>query len=278
MIYHLPGLCFYFFSDFLWCYLNSQKIFKPITVILVTGLVCHILFSVFISKNYGFYGIAVSRNLTFLIMLAMSIYIAFNYGEWRISWTCLMWRTRIKIMGNLRRNVFTWESLPGLRPSFISQFMTLYLGSFKINDQTAANVAITSLQFIIVAPHHEYSMYAITTISHIIGQNRPNKIREIIESTFVASFLTVFSMLFLTYIFKNQIAVYYFMTDSSHRYFFIFLNLFILKMCFSSIRCNVNFFLRALDWDQQSKLFLLHSLATISLAYQQQYCFVNTLR
>ena len=29
MIYHLPGLLFYYVADFMWCYLNAQKVLKP---------------------------------------------------------------------------------------------------------------------------------------------------------------------------------------------------------------------------------------------------------
>ena len=47
--------------------------------------------------------------------------------------------------------------------------MTLYLGSFKLDNQTAANIAATNFEGVIVSPHIGYSAYAFTVIGHYIG-------------------------------------------------------------------------------------------------------------
>lgn len=76
MIYHLPAFCFYYISDFLWCFLNAQNVFKPVIKVLEAGLVFHYCFSYFISSVYGFYGIVFSTNLSFFIVFLITLLIA----------------------------------------------------------------------------------------------------------------------------------------------------------------------------------------------------------
>lgn len=56
---------------------------------------------------------------------------------------------------------------------FMFEFMALYLGSFRLDDQTAAHVALTSFEGLIQAPIYGYSIYALTRIGHYIGTNEP---------------------------------------------------------------------------------------------------------
>ena len=51
--------------------------------------------------------------------------------------------------------------------------MTLYLGSFKLDYQTTANVALANFEGVAIAPHLGYSIYALTKIGHFIGENEP---------------------------------------------------------------------------------------------------------
>lgn len=80
MIYHLPGFCFYYISDFLWSYLNAQKIFKPTIGIFSIGLITHCILSYTISKKYGFYGIVVSTNISFFVIMLTTIIVTLRYG------------------------------------------------------------------------------------------------------------------------------------------------------------------------------------------------------
>lgn len=79
MMLHMPGLLCYFLADFFWGYLNSQKIFNPVLYIFIFGLSVHIVLSNTISKTYGFYGIVVSTNITFISMLLATLYTACKY-------------------------------------------------------------------------------------------------------------------------------------------------------------------------------------------------------
>ena len=76
MIYHLPGLCCYFVCDFFMSYLNSQKVFKPILWMFISTFIFHVLLSFLISKPFGFNGIVITTNLTFLFMLIVTVLMA----------------------------------------------------------------------------------------------------------------------------------------------------------------------------------------------------------
>lgn len=47
--------------------------------------------------------------------------------------------------------------------------MTLFLGRFKFQSQTAANVALTNFDNIITSPVIGYSLYLFAKIGHFIG-------------------------------------------------------------------------------------------------------------
>ena len=49
------------------------------------------------------------------------------------------------------------------------EFMALYIGSFKLNDQTAVHVALANYEGCTIAPHFGYSLYTMTTIGQYIG-------------------------------------------------------------------------------------------------------------
>ena len=85
MVYHLPGICFFFISDFLWSFLNSQKVFKPVNYIFIIGLGLHITLSMTVSKAYGFNGIVLSTNITFFVVLCMTLYVALSLAPWKLS-------------------------------------------------------------------------------------------------------------------------------------------------------------------------------------------------
>lgn len=80
MVYHLPGFCFYYISDFFWSYLNSQKVFKPIVGIFCVGLSTHCILSHFISKQYGFNGIIISTNISFFVIMISTFFVVYHYG------------------------------------------------------------------------------------------------------------------------------------------------------------------------------------------------------
>lgn len=71
ILYMLPGLSCFFLSDFIRNCLNSQLIFKPILYVFGICIVLHIIFSMTISKAYGFNGIIFSTNLTFCIVFVL---------------------------------------------------------------------------------------------------------------------------------------------------------------------------------------------------------------
>lgn len=74
LVYQLPGLCCFYISDFLWGYLNSQNVFKPIIKILLSGLGIHCVLSYFISSRYGFIGIIACTNISLILVLMFTLY------------------------------------------------------------------------------------------------------------------------------------------------------------------------------------------------------------
>lgn len=168
MIYHLPAFIFFYISDFLWSYLNSQNIFKPIVGILGFGLLVHFILSLTVSKRYGFNGIIISTNITFFVVLASTILVASYYGKYSLSFDLFKVQNPYEDYKHFVKECF-YIAIPFCLGLFVFEFMTLYLGSFKITHQTAAMVAITNFQAISIAPHVGYSLYAMTKIGHYIG-------------------------------------------------------------------------------------------------------------
>ena len=84
-MYYLPGLFLFYISDFLWSYLNSQKVFKPTITIFIIGLVVHVGLSMTISKKHGFMGMMLSTNITYFLMFVMTIFVVRKYGDWPLT-------------------------------------------------------------------------------------------------------------------------------------------------------------------------------------------------
>lgn len=89
LLYYLPGLFLLFISDFLWSYLNSQKVFKPTITIFIIGVLVHIGLSATVSKSYGFMGMMISTNITYLLVFLMTLYVVFTYGTWPLCYDML---------------------------------------------------------------------------------------------------------------------------------------------------------------------------------------------
>jgi MATE family multidrug resistance protein len=68
-MWQLPGLWCFFLADFLRSYLNAQEIFKELLYANVASCLIHLILSSIFSARYGFYGIILSTNLTFLSLL-----------------------------------------------------------------------------------------------------------------------------------------------------------------------------------------------------------------
>lgn len=60
--------------------LNAQAIFQQLTYTNVATCVFHILISSVLSRSYGFYGIVLSTNLTFLVFLLLVVGTMLKYG------------------------------------------------------------------------------------------------------------------------------------------------------------------------------------------------------
>ena len=85
IMYLMPGLVCFYTSDFIRNCLNSQLIFKPILYVFGFCIGVHIVLSIMISGPYGFNGIMISTNLTFLILLISMLYIERKYSTYKIS-------------------------------------------------------------------------------------------------------------------------------------------------------------------------------------------------
>lgn len=143
-MYYLPGLFLFYISDFLWSYLNSQKVFKPTITIFIIGLVVHVGLSMTISKKHGFMGMMLSTNITYFLMFAMTIFVVRKYGDWPLTLDIFSVKQPYAEYQGLMRGCFN-VAIPSCLNQFIFQFMTLYLGTYHMIKQTAANVAITNL-------------------------------------------------------------------------------------------------------------------------------------
>ena len=58
--------------------------------------------------------------------------------------------------------------------------------------------------------------------------------------------LTIYSLILVSVLFKNQVASFYLKDPQTYKYFFILLNFFVLRMLFSALRHNGFFILRGL--------------------------------
>lgn len=171
-MYHLPGLFCYFIADFFWGYLNSQKVFKLVLYIFLFGFGLHVLLSMTISKSFGFYGIVISTNITFCSMLIITLYAAWQYAPWNLTYDMIDVEDKYFNYFNFVKECL-YIALPYTLNLFMYEFMALYLGSFKLNYQTAAHVALTSFDGVLQAPTLGYSIYALTRIGHYTGLNKP---------------------------------------------------------------------------------------------------------
>lgn len=106
LIYHLPGLCCYFLSDFLWSYLNSQKVFRPILYIFISGLTLHVILSMIVSKTHGFIGIVISTNITFFVILCITVYVAWRHCPWNLSVESFQVEDKYSEYGNFTKECF----------------------------------------------------------------------------------------------------------------------------------------------------------------------------
>lgn len=85
IMYLMPGLVCFYTSDFLRNSLNSQLVFKPILYVFAFCIGAHVVFSMIISTAYGFEGILISTNLTFLTLLICMVFLERKYSTYKIS-------------------------------------------------------------------------------------------------------------------------------------------------------------------------------------------------
>jgi Na+-driven multidrug efflux pump len=84
-VWQLPGLCFFFTADFLRNYLNSQAIFQPLNYANAFACIFHVAISACLSRPFGFYGIVLSTNLTFLVLLLLTIFTLYKHSKWPLN-------------------------------------------------------------------------------------------------------------------------------------------------------------------------------------------------
>jgi Na+-driven multidrug efflux pump len=86
-VWQLPGLWCYFIADFLRNQLSAQAIFKPLNYANAFCCIFHVVISSFLSPRYGFYGIVLSTNLTFIFLLVLVILTLQRNSKWPLDKT-----------------------------------------------------------------------------------------------------------------------------------------------------------------------------------------------
>ena len=88
--------------------------------------------------------------------------------------------------------------------------MTLFVGAFHNSAETAANVILTTIYLIIASVYLGYSLFMVTRIGNLVGENSPKAIINLTKKVFKLSILFVYTIYILLYILQDHIFSFYY--------------------------------------------------------------------
>lgn len=207
-VYQLPGFYCMYTVGLIQAYLNAQSVYKPLQYMSLATVVLHFLLSYNISSRYGMLGIIVSTNLTLLGQLLMIVYISVRYATWFPSlehfWNG-SWREGY---GDYCTQCF-YVGFPLYLDLFVYELLAVYVGAFKIIEQTTAHVAFTNIGLLIAAPMLGVSYTSMAKASQFIGRNDPESFKELARRTWLLNIVSVQGLYILMWVYSEQVFSYY---------------------------------------------------------------------
>lgn len=91
----------------------------------------------------------------------------------------------------------------------IFEFMTVFVGYFKNNSETAAHVIITNIFIIMGSVYIGFSSFMSTRIGNLVGENNPGEIKVLLEKAVKLSLLIVYALYLILVIFQDPIIHFY---------------------------------------------------------------------
>ena len=87
--------------------------------------------------------------------------------------------------------------------------MAVYVGAFKIIEQTTAHVAFTNIGLLIAAPMLGVSYTSMAKASQFIGRNDPESFKELARRTWLLNIVSVQGLYILMWVYSEQVFSYY---------------------------------------------------------------------
>ena len=206
----LPGNIFFYLSGFIRITLNCQDIYKPNMIVDGASIFLHVIICKL--SSYFFTNellVMIATNITMLIYLIGTIVVEKYYSRWKIS-------KEIFNVANpqLEYREFFIEccyiGIPISLDFFVLEFMVLFVGAFQNTAETTANVILTTLYLIIASVYLGYSLFMLTRIGNLVGENSPRAILNLVKKVFKLTLLFVYTIYILVYIFQNSIFNFYY--------------------------------------------------------------------
>lgn len=88
--------------------------------------------------------------------------------------------------------------------------MTLFVGAFQNTPETAANVILTTVYLIIASVYLGFSLFMVTRIGNLVGENSPKAILNLVKRVFKLTTVFVYSIYVVVYYFQDDIFNFYY--------------------------------------------------------------------
>lgn len=88
--------------------------------------------------------------------------------------------------------------------------MTLFVGAFQNTPETAANVILTTLYLIIASVYLGFSLFMVTRIGNLVGENAPKSILNLVKRVFKLTIIFIYTIYVFLYIFQDSIFSFYY--------------------------------------------------------------------
>lgn len=207
-VYQLPGFFCMFTADLLRVYLNAQSIFEPINYVNGLTIALHFFLSFFISRNYGMTGIIISTNLTFLSQLGMTFYVERRHSTWKLTTEEFQEKSWQESYEAYVKECF-YMAFPLVMDLFMFELIALFVGSFKIIEQTAAHVAFSNIAMLFAGTMLGFSCTSMVKGSQLVGQNDSKRFREIAWRTLLLNLAAIYFLYLVVWLSQDTFFSYY---------------------------------------------------------------------
>lgn len=207
-VWQLPGLWCFFLADFLRSYLNAQEIFKELLYANGAASVLHLCYSWLLSSRFGFAGIVLATNLTFLSLLLMVVWLIRHYGVWDFNFRIFSLEHWSDGYREFLKEC-SYIAMPYFLDLFMFELMALFVGSYQWLQQTAAHIAFSNIVMINGSIISGYATTVMAKAGHLIGMSSPQELRLLIKRGIVVALITIELLYAALYLWHDSVFLFY---------------------------------------------------------------------